>query len=108
VLGRSWLESLYASYNRPACAAGDPVRFLHAHADVREREVVGLIAAFLVHGRLETVLRSVENALARLEGAPRTGGGPFSPEMGLTRRQRPRPVCRIKAKAFRNPMSASL
>lgn len=68
---KAFLDALYEEYNRPERAARDPVWFLHGYADPLEREVVGLIAALLARGRVEQIVRSVEDALRRLGGAPR-------------------------------------
>jgi uncharacterized protein (TIGR02757 family) len=67
-----FLEEQYATYNRREYARQDPVRFLHPHDGVHEREVVGLIAALLAYGRLSQILKSVADALARLGGSPRS------------------------------------
>ena len=71
VVDRQSLDRLYCQYNCPECAERDPVRFARACQDPAEREVVGLLAAVLAYGRLEQVLRSVEDILQRLDGAPR-------------------------------------
>jgi uncharacterized protein (TIGR02757 family) len=68
---RQFLEELYARYNRRKHARSDPVRFLYAYEDIREREVAGLIAASLAYGRLGHILRSVADVLSRLQGEPR-------------------------------------
>jgi uncharacterized protein (TIGR02757 family) len=66
-----FLEAIYARYNRRAVARRDPVSFLYAYDDVREREVVALLAAFLAYGRLPQIMASVADALERLGGRPR-------------------------------------
>jgi uncharacterized protein (TIGR02757 family) len=68
---KALLEKLYSRYNGVSCAAADPVSFLCAYEDVREREVAGLIAAFLAYGRLGHIMRSVADALRRLGPEPR-------------------------------------
>ncbi len=71
MIPRERLDSLYARYNRPECVGLDPVQFLHECPDAAEREVVGLIAALLAYGRVEQIIRSVGDALGRLDGRPR-------------------------------------
>jgi uncharacterized protein (TIGR02757 family) len=68
---REFLEELYGRHNRRACAERDPVSFLYPWPDVREREVVALLAALLAYGRLEQIMASVADAFGRLAPSPR-------------------------------------
>lgn len=68
---RQFLEDLYSRYNRREHARHDPVRFLYAYEDIREREVAGLIAASLAYGQLRHILKSVADVLGRLQQEPR-------------------------------------
>ncbi|MHC5035361.1 MAG: DUF2400 family protein [Planctomycetota bacterium] len=68
---RQFLEDLYSRYNRREHARHDPVRFLYAYEDIREREVAGLIAASLAYGQLRHILKSVADVLGRLQHEPR-------------------------------------
>lgn len=67
---RADLERLYARYNHRAFVAPDPLQFLYAYEDPRDREVVGLLAATLAYGRVAQIVRSVGRVLARLGPAP--------------------------------------
>ncbi len=42
---RETLEDLYARYNRREFVHPDPLEFLYAYPDLRDREVAGLVAA---------------------------------------------------------------
>ncbi len=57
-------ERLYETLNRPEFVHPDPVEFLHRYDDVRDREVVGLIASSLAYGRVSQILKSVASLLA--------------------------------------------
>jgi len=39
------LENLYQRYNQPKYIHPDPIEFLHLYSDVKDREIVGLIAS---------------------------------------------------------------
>lgn len=64
------LEDLYARYNRREYVHPDPLEFLYAYDDLRDREIVGLVAAALALGRVASILRSVRRALDRLGPHP--------------------------------------
>jgi len=65
------LDLLLRRYNTARHAGDDPVRFVRAEADPEQREVVGLVAAFLAYGNLAQIMRSVQDALGRLGDEPR-------------------------------------
>lgn len=69
---RPHLEGLYARYNRRAFVEPDPLQFLYDYADVRDREIVGLVASGLAYGRVAQIVRSIAAALDRLTPSPRT------------------------------------
>lgn len=62
------LEALYARFHRREFVRPDPLQFLYAYPDVRQREVVALLAASLAFGRVKQIVRNVESALSTLEG----------------------------------------
>ena len=64
---REMLQELYVKYNRRAFVHPDPLEFLYDYDDVRDREIVGLIASSLAYGRVEQILRSVRQVLERME-----------------------------------------
>jgi uncharacterized protein (TIGR02757 family) len=61
------LEKLYAKYNRREFVHPDPLEVLHKYEDVRDREIVALVASSLAYGRVAQILRSVSHALSRIE-----------------------------------------
>ena len=67
---REALECLYERYNRREYVHPDPLEFLYAYPDVRDREVAGLVAASLAVGRVAHILRSVGVVLERLGPHP--------------------------------------
>ncbi len=69
-LGR-YLEQLYTAYNRRCYVEPDPLQFLYGYEDIRNREIVGLIAASLAYGRVAQILRSVRAVLDTMGKSPR-------------------------------------
>ncbi|MCP4692614.1 MAG: DUF2400 domain-containing protein, partial [Desulfobacterales bacterium] len=67
---REKLNTLYDQYNRPEYVHPDPLEFLHAYKDVRDREIVGLIASSLAYGRVAQILKSVSSALDVMKQSP--------------------------------------
>jgi uncharacterized protein (TIGR02757 family) len=67
---RPALADLRARYNRREFVHPDPLEFLYAYPDLRDREVVGLVAATMAVGRVAHILRSVGCVLGRLTEHP--------------------------------------
>jgi len=63
------LEELHELYNRRRFVHPDPLEFLYEYDDVRDREIVALVASSLAYGRVAQILRSVRDVLDRI-GAP--------------------------------------
>ena len=63
------LEDLYSRYSKRESSAQDPVHFLGAYEDVRDREVAAMIASALAYGRVAHIIRSVSSVLDRM-GSP--------------------------------------
>ncbi len=66
---RRSLELLYDRYNRREYVHPDPLEFLYRYGDVRDREIVALIASSLAYGRVAQILRSTSRVL-RLMPSP--------------------------------------
>ena len=60
------LDELRARYNRREFVHPDPLEFLYGFGDVRDREIVGLVASSLAYGRVKQILRSVARVLERM------------------------------------------
>ena len=50
----------------------DPLEFLYAYHDIRERELAGLIASSLAYGRVTQILKSVSSVLEKMVPSPRS------------------------------------
>jgi uncharacterized protein (TIGR02757 family) len=61
------LCELYASYNRREFVHPDPLEFLYHYPDVRDREIVGLIASSLAYGNVRQILTSVRRVLVAMD-----------------------------------------
>lgn len=66
MLNRERLDELYAQYNRRKFVHPDPLEFLYDYKDIRDREIVGLIASSLAYGRVAQILKSVSSVFERM------------------------------------------
>jgi uncharacterized protein (TIGR02757 family) len=64
------LDALYRQYNRRCFVQPDPLQFLYAYPDVRDRELVALVASSLAYGRVAGILKSVSIVLDLLGPSP--------------------------------------
>jgi len=64
------LESLYCRYNQRRFIHPDPLEFLYNYDDLRDREIVGLIASSLAYGRVGQILKYISTILDRLRPSP--------------------------------------
>jgi uncharacterized protein (TIGR02757 family) len=67
---REKLDNLYARYNQRAFVDPDPLLFLYGYPDLRDREIVGLIASCLAYGRVEMIMKTVGAVLKELGPSP--------------------------------------
>jgi uncharacterized protein (TIGR02757 family) len=65
-LNKIKLDALVARYHRREFVHPDPLEFLYAYENLKDREIVGLIASSLAYGRVEQILKSVSYVLARM------------------------------------------
>jgi uncharacterized protein (TIGR02757 family) len=64
------LDALYRQYNRRCFVRPDPLQFLYEYPDIRDRELVALVASSLAYGRVAQILKSVSRVLALLGPSP--------------------------------------
>jgi uncharacterized protein (TIGR02757 family) len=64
---RDRLLRLYRLYNCREYVHPDPLEFLFDYPDVRDREIVALVAASLAYGAVRQILRSVRSVLEHVE-----------------------------------------
>ncbi len=64
------LDRLYHRLNRREFVYPDPLAFLYAYNDIREREIAGLIASSLAYGRVAQILNSVAIVLNLMNPSP--------------------------------------
>lgn len=67
---KSFLDGLYYIYARRELINPDPLHFLYYYEDIRDLEVVGLIASSLAYGRVAQIMKSVERVLSCLTPEP--------------------------------------
>jgi uncharacterized protein (TIGR02757 family) len=70
ILEEAVLEELYLRYNHRKFVHPDPLEFLYSYPDLRDREIVALIASCLAYGRVIQILRSVAFVLERMNPSP--------------------------------------
>lgn len=68
---KAFLEGIYYVYARRELVYPDPLWYLYQYDDIRDREIVGLIASSLAYGRVAQIMKSVERVLACLGTRPR-------------------------------------
>ncbi|MDQ1240026.1 MAG: hypothetical protein QG577_2212 [Thermodesulfobacteriota bacterium] len=59
--------NLYETYNRREYVHPDPLEFLYRYPDIRDREIVGLIAACLAYGSVHQILKTVGVVLKNMD-----------------------------------------
>lgn len=64
------LDELYRLYHRREFVHPDPLEFLYDYDDLREREIVGLVASSLAYGRVAQIMKSVSSVLERMTPSP--------------------------------------
>ncbi len=64
------LDNFYDAYNRREYVHPDPLEFLYAYPDVKNREIAGLVASALAYGRVAQILKSVSAVLDIMGKSP--------------------------------------
>jgi len=64
------LDCLYSQYNQRKYVHPDPLEFLYHYDDIRDREIVGLIASSLAYGKVVQILKSVSFVLNIMDNRP--------------------------------------
>lgn len=67
---RNVLDELYARYNHRQWVHPDPLEFLYDYEDLRDREIVALVASSLAYGRVAQILKSAAEVLEKMGPAP--------------------------------------
>lgn len=65
------LEKVYLKYNKRELVNPDPLVFLYNYEDIRDIEIVGLIASTLAYGRVAQILKSVDTVLKKMGSSPK-------------------------------------
>lgn len=61
------LEALYSKYNKREYVHPDPLEFLYNYQNLKDREIVGLVASSLAYGRVSQILKDVSFVLDRMK-----------------------------------------
>ncbi len=69
-INKSQLDRLYAFYNSRKWVHPDPIEYLYHYPDLRDREIVGIVASSLAYGKVSQILKSVSQVLMRMGPSP--------------------------------------
>lgn len=83
---RRHLDIMAAEYDYSAHLLRDPLRFVLGYAEAADQEVAGVVAACLAYGRVDRVLVSAADALARMGPHPARFVHAFDPRGRAERR----------------------
>ena len=64
------LDLIYLQYNKRQFVNPDPLFFLYDYPEKKNREIVGFVAACCAYGRVEMIMKTVENILKKLKPSP--------------------------------------
>ncbi|MBN1849221.1 MAG: TIGR02757 family protein [Deltaproteobacteria bacterium] len=64
------INEIFALYHHRKFVHPDPLEFLYDYPELRDRELVGLIASSLAYGRVAQILKSVSSILDRMDDSP--------------------------------------
>lgn len=64
------LKDVYGLYHKREFVHPDPLEFLYDYKNIRDREIVALIASGLAYGRVAQILKSVSQVLRKLGPSP--------------------------------------
>lgn len=67
---RLFLERTYKEYNCRRYVSPDPLQFLYAYEQVRDREIAALVAGLLAYGRVRQIIKSVSGVLCLMGCSP--------------------------------------
>ena len=70
-ISRTVLDAFYRQYNRRDRVAPDPLAFLYDFPDIRDREIVGIVASSLAYGRVAQIHKSLSAVLEKMGTSPR-------------------------------------
>lgn len=64
------VEDIFELYHHRKFVHPDPLEFLYDYPELRDRELVGLIASSLAYGRVSLILKNISIVLDRMDRAP--------------------------------------
>lgn len=67
---REFFETIYKKYNKRKFVSPDPLQFLYDYKDVKDREIVGLIASSFAYGNVKQIIKTVDKILKKLGKSP--------------------------------------
>jgi uncharacterized protein (TIGR02757 family) len=67
---KPFLDDIVLKVEVPSYIDTDPVAFMHAYSDKKDREIAGFFAALMAWGRRDIVMKKVEDLMTRLHHEP--------------------------------------
>ena len=72
MLTRAKLDRLYIRYNKREHVNPDPLQFLYGYTDIKDREIVGMVASSLAYGRVAQIIKNVSSVFYKMGPSPYT------------------------------------
>ncbi len=69
-LTKKRIDDIFELYHHRKFVHPDPLEFLYAYPELRNRELVGLIASSLAYGRVSLMLKNISTVLDRMDHVP--------------------------------------
>ncbi len=67
---RKCLDKLYNRFNKQEYISPDPLEFVYKYDEVRDKEVVGMIASSLAFGNLKQILKNLDRVFTMMQPSP--------------------------------------
>ena len=67
---KAFFDRLYKRFNKRGLVTPDPLQFLYAYPDVKDREIAALLGACFAYGNVKQIIKNVDNLLAAMPSGP--------------------------------------
>ncbi|HMA69510.1 MAG TPA: TIGR02757 family protein [Candidatus Mcinerneyibacterium sp.] len=67
---KEFLENIYKKYNKKKYVNPDPLIFLYDYPDLKNREIIGLLASSLAYGQVAQIIKTNRSIISKFQGKP--------------------------------------
>jgi len=67
---KEFLEDIYKKYNKKKYVNPDPLIFLYDYPDLKNREIIGLLASSLAYGQVAQIIKTNKLIISKFGGTP--------------------------------------